>query len=160
VVIEVKQWLVTICFILALGIYGLIKLDFHPFIVSDEAIMVQIAYHEKTHTLWVAPYSTLGEVLEQIELDESVDLDQINENLVLKHNDKFIVPLKTDTPCISINSADLETLTLLKGVGPSIAKRIVDYRAVHGLFQNIEDIMEVKGIGIKTFEKMQEQLCI
>ncbi|HLV49524.1 MAG TPA: helix-hairpin-helix domain-containing protein [Erysipelothrix sp.] len=122
--------------------------------------MVQIAYHEKTHTLWVAPYSTLGEVLEQIELDESVDLDQINENLVLKHNDKFIVPLKTDTPCISINSADLETLTLLKGVGPSIAKRIVDYRAVHGLFQNVEEIMEVKGIGIKTFEKMQEQLCI
>lgn len=155
-----KQWLITICFILALGIYGLIKLDFHPFIVSDDAIMVQIAYHEETYEVWVAPYSTLGEVLEQIELDESVDFDQINENLVLKHNDKYIVPLKTDTPCISINTADLETLTLLKGVGPTIAKRIVDYRAVHGLFQSVEDIMDIKGIGTKTFEKMRDQLCI
>lgn len=155
-----KQWLVTICFILALGIYGLIKLDFHPFIVSEDAIMVQITYQEKTTEVWVAPYSTLGEVLEQIELDESVDFDQINENLVLKHNDKYIVPLKTETPCISINTADLETLTLLKGVGPTIAKRIVDYRTVHGLFQSVEDIMEVKGIGTKTYEKMRGQLCI
>lgn len=155
-----KQWLITICFILALGIYGLIKLDFHPFIVSEDAIMVQIAYQEKTTEVWVAPYSTLGEVLEQIELDESVDFDQINENLVLKHNDKYIVPLKTETPCISINTADLETLTLLKGVGPTIAKRIVDYRTVHGLFQSVEDIMEVKGIGTKTYEKMRDQLCI
>ena len=61
---------------------------------------------------------------------------------------------------ININTADVELLTQLVGVGPSIAQRIISYRNENGLFHNIEDIMNIKGIGEKTFEKMRDQLCI
>lgn len=143
-----------------LGIYGLIKLDFHPFISHGEDIMVQISYHDQTFEVWVEPYSTLGEVLERFDFDDTVAIDQINPNQILKHRDKYVVPLKMDVPCISINTADSEMLIQLNGVGPAIAERIIAYRSEHGLFQSIEDIMQIKGIGILTFEKMRDQLCI
>ena len=53
---------------------------------------------------------------------------------------------------ININKASVEELCMLKRIGPSYAQRIVDYRNEHGPFQKPEDIMNVKGIGLKTFE--------
>jgi competence protein ComEA len=53
---------------------------------------------------------------------------------------------------VNINKASVEELTILKRIGPSYAQRIVDYRNEHGPFQKPEDIMNVKGIGFKTFE--------
>ena len=53
---------------------------------------------------------------------------------------------------ININKATVEQLSTLKRVGPSYAQRIVDYRNANGPFQKPEDIMNVQGIGVKTFE--------
>ena len=53
---------------------------------------------------------------------------------------------------VNINKASVDELTYLKRIGPSYAQRIVDYRNEHGPFQKPEDIMNVKGIGYKTFE--------
>jgi competence protein ComEA len=53
---------------------------------------------------------------------------------------------------ININKATVEELATLKRIGPSYAQRIVDYREQHGPFQKPEDIMNVRGIGIRTFE--------
>ena len=53
---------------------------------------------------------------------------------------------------ININKATVEELSTLKRIGPSYAQRIVDYRNEHGPFQKPEDIMKVRGIGIKVFE--------
>ena len=53
---------------------------------------------------------------------------------------------------ININEASVEELSTLKRVGPSYAQRIVDYRNEHGPFQKPEDIMKVRGIGIRVFE--------
>ena len=53
---------------------------------------------------------------------------------------------------VNINKATVEELCLLKRIGPSYAQRIVDYREQNGPFQKPEDIMKVKGIGLKTFE--------
>ena len=57
---------------------------------------------------------------------------------------------------ININTADENELQKIKGVGPSIAKRIVDFREENGDFQTIDDIKKVRGIGEKTFEKMKD----
>jgi len=53
---------------------------------------------------------------------------------------------------ININKATVDELVTLKRIGPSYAQRIVDYRSQHGPFQKPEDIMNVRGIGIKTYE--------
>ena len=53
---------------------------------------------------------------------------------------------------VNINKASVDELSTLKRIGPSYAQRIVDYRKQNGPFEKPEDIMKVRGIGIKTFE--------
>lgn len=59
---------------------------------------------------------------------------------------------------ININTATLEELTLLDGLGQTKAKKIIDYRTTNGLFNTIEDILNVKGIGQTTFENIKEYI--
>ncbi|GGJ79143.1 ComEA family DNA-binding protein [Pseudomonas matsuisoli] len=62
---------------------------------------------------------------------------------------------------VNINEADAETLTReLSGIGASKAKAIVDYRDEHGPFQNIDELLEVKGIGASTLEKNKTKITI
>jgi len=56
---------------------------------------------------------------------------------------------------VNINTASAEQLDLLPGVGPAVAGRIVEHRTKNGAFKSIEDLMLVKGIGEKSFEKMK-----
>lgn len=68
----------------------------------------------------------------------------------------------TETPIgkININTATAEQLDALPGIGPAYASRIIDYRNSHGGFKSLEEIMEIKGIGSKTFEKLKNQITI
>jgi competence protein ComEA len=60
--------------------------------------------------------------------------------------------LAQDQVKVNINKASVDELSTLKRIGPSYAQRIVDYRKQNGPFEKPEDIMKVRGIGIKTFE--------
>jgi competence protein ComEA len=57
---------------------------------------------------------------------------------------------------ININTASVEELDSLPGIGPTIAQRIIDYRDENGPFLNIEDILNVSGIGPSTFDNIKE----
>ena len=59
---------------------------------------------------------------------------------------------------ISLNRASQEYLERLPGVGPVIAGRIVEYRKEYGDFQSIEELVKVKGVGLKTVEKLKPYL--
>jgi len=61
-------------------------------------------------------------------------------------------------PVLNMNTATLAQFQLFTGIGPKMAQRIVDYRKAHGPFQTVEQIMDVKGIGPKKFEKMKPYL--
>jgi competence protein ComEA len=61
---------------------------------------------------------------------------------------------------VNINSAGLDELQKLPGVGPKVAQRILDYRKQSGDFKKVEDLMKVRGIGEKTFLKMKDQLTV
>ena len=69
------------------------------------------------------------------------------------------VKTKADGP-ININTASAEELDALPGIGPAMAKRIIEYRETEGAFTAIEDIKKVKGIGEAKFEKMKDKICI
>ncbi|MGW8223418.1 MAG: ComEA family DNA-binding protein, partial [Syntrophobacteria bacterium] len=60
--------------------------------------------------------------------------------------------LAQDQVKVNINKASVDELSTLKRIGPSYAQRIVDYRQQNGPFEKPEDIMKVRGIGIRTFE--------
>ena len=98
------------------------------------------------------------------------DLDAVNLALPLANGQHIYIPrvgeenppapVPADLPAspakVNINVADAALLESLPGIGPSLAQRIVAYRQAHGRFAQIEDIMEVSGIGPATFAKIQE----
>lgn len=61
---------------------------------------------------------------------------------------------------ININTASVEELTQLKGVGQKYAQRIVEYREEHGPFTCAEDMMKVPGIGSKTCEANKDLITV
>jgi comEA protein len=60
---------------------------------------------------------------------------------------------------IDINHADWEELQQLSGIGPVLAKKIVDYRDKNGYFQTVQDLIKVKGIGPKLLQRWEGQLA-
>ena len=89
------------------------------------------------------------------EPDEPIQIyaPQIVEQQVKTKSDK------QNSTTININTATLEELDTLPGIGPAIAKRIVDFRKEQP-FKKIEDIMLVKGIGKKKFAKLRERITV
>ena len=59
---------------------------------------------------------------------------------------------------ININTADLQTLMTLPGIGETYAQRIIDYRTANGPFEKIEDIMNVTGIGEKRYNAIKDSI--
>lgn len=66
----------------------------------------------------------------------------------------------TPDDLIEVNKATVDELTKLQGIGPAKAQAIIDYREEHGLFKQVEDLLEVNGIGEKTLENIREQLLV
>lgn len=60
--------------------------------------------------------------------------------------------------CISLNHSNKTDLEKLPGIGPKTAERIIAYRTQNGAFLSIEELTKVKGIGEKTFQKLEPYL--
>jgi len=61
---------------------------------------------------------------------------------------------------VNINTASAKDLEVLPGVGAKTAERIIAYRQKNGLFKKIEELMNVQGIGEKSFLKLKPQLTV
>ncbi len=68
-------------------------------------------------------------------------------------------PGSLSTP-ININTASLDQLDLLPGVGPATAQKILDYRQANGPFSDIEEIQQVSGIGPAKYEQMRDLIVV
>lgn len=65
-----------------------------------------------------------------------------------------------DRNAVNLNTADASKIETLPGVGPKLAKEIVDYRAEHGSFLFKEDLMKVKGIGRNKFDRIRDSIVL
>ncbi len=61
---------------------------------------------------------------------------------------------------VNLNTATLEQIDGLDGIGPKTAQKIIDYREAHGGFKSIEELMEVPGIGPAKFEQLKADVVI
>lgn len=80
-----------------------------------------------------------------------------DNNVISNDAEKPSVP-KSDV--ININTASIDELTAIKGIGEVKARDIIDYRITNGTFKTKEEIMNVSGIGEKTFEKIKDYITV
>ncbi|MDU7242705.1 helix-hairpin-helix domain-containing protein [Clostridium sp.] len=111
-------------------------------------------------------------------LTNEANIDKINRADKLRDNQLIVIPNKNDLSnantniniskegntsedgIININTASLEELQKINGVGEVKAKSIINYREKNGGFKSIDEMKNIEGIGDKTFEKMKDQITI
>lgn len=96
-------------------------------------------------------------------ITQSADVEDMDLTAIVTDGLKITVPaaetaVDYDDLSVNINTADKAVLCLLPGVGEVLAERIIEYRENNGGFAAPEDIMRVKGVGEKNFEKMKDYI--
>lgn len=61
---------------------------------------------------------------------------------------------------LPLNEATALQLQLLPSIGPKMAERILQYRGVHGPFKSLEELQKVRGIGVRTIEKLRPLVVV
>ncbi len=77
----------------------------------------------------------------EIEQNQEMDVEGVNE-------------IEKLTSIVNINTATIDELVKLNGIGVAYAQRILDYRQENGSFESIDDLLKIKGIGKKRLEKI------
>lgn len=80
-------------------------------------------------------------------------------NIILEEN-KTSNNIKGENDKVNINTATLNELDSLPGIGPSTAQKIIDYREKNGNFEKIEDLQNVKGIGNAKYEEIKNKIIV
>lgn len=110
-------------------------------------------------------------------LADNADVDSLNRAEIVYDGQKIIVGTASNSEIgteassegnqsgitngkVNLNLADSATLQTIPGIGPSKAERIIDYRKTQGRFKKAEDIMNITGIGEKTFESIRDYITV
>jgi len=104
-------------------------------------------------------------------ITKEADINNIDLKQVLKNGEKIFIPSKKEDienreeqaenyhDRININTASMEELKMLNGIGNKTAENIIKYRE-NNMFDSIEEIIEVKGIGEGKYEKIKKDICV
>lgn len=94
------------------------------------------------------------------------DPSGINLARQLRDGDRLTIPPRSAAPSVSagrraaLNTATEAELESLPGIGPVLARRIVDHRRHHGPFARLEDLLQVEGIGPKLLERLRPLVAV
>lgn len=154
--------------------------------ITTQEMIIYVDVKGEVRDPGVYQLSNGARVMDAIEsaggLTNEADEDQLNLALLLSDQMVIVVPNinqtlveefsmvnyfaneKDENPHnelkININVADVAELTLLPGIGEKKAQAIIDYREEYGSYQTIEDLMNVSGIGQKTFDKLSSMISV
>ncbi|MCI8270824.1 MAG: ComEA family DNA-binding protein [Erysipelotrichaceae bacterium] len=103
--------------------------------------------------------ATVDEILDNVEVTDFADLSALNLTMNPENHAVIVVPSLSEKKKISINTASLEELDTLPGIGPAVAQRILDYRKERG-FQSLEELKNVKGIGNVLFDRLKDMITL
>ena len=105
--------------------------------------------------------STMEDLFEICEVSEQGDISSFSLQKKLYNRELIVIPeKKEETKLVSINSAGIEELITLPGIGPATAEKIIEYRNNYGSFLSLEDIMNVKGIGTAKYERIKAYITL
>ena len=104
--------------------------------------------------------STLEDLLKSAKPYPDADLSSFSLQKRLHHLEVVVVKKKEEKKLVSINSAGIEELTTLPGIGKTTAQKIIDYRQEKGSFLSLEELMNVKGIGKSKYEKIKGSITL
>lgn len=128
---------------------------------SGEIKNINLAYKLKDGEKLYIP--SLDEVIESEEEDADIAYitsginGEINGTTSNSENNS---ENSTNNGLININTATQTELETLDGIGPSTAKKIIDYREENGKFNSIEDIQNVSGIGDAKYAAIKNDICV
>jgi len=99
--------------------------------------------------------------------NSKVDTSGLNMARLLEDGEQIVVgeppesaPDGAGTGKINLNRASVDELDTLPGVGPVTAQSIVDWRAEHGRFRSVDDLLDVTGIGEKTLADLRDLVTV
>lgn len=126
--------------------------------------MLYFTKQEKIVILFLTGAIILGLGIQWVRANGNLSVDSVNINSqrkLSKARQKKLPasPSVTDKK-ININSASVQELESLIGIGPKIAAEIINYREKRGEFKSIEDIKKVRGIGVKKFNKIKDKISV
>lgn len=91
--------------------------------------------------------------------DGVLTIPKAEKDSIASHT-QFVVSSDGNLGKCNINTAGINQLTQLSGIGESTAKKIIEYRSTHGNFKSIEDILNVKGIGKSKYLKFKDYITV
>ena len=103
-----------------------------------------------------------GPAVEQKSAGQQNDMLEVSEQAVKVQTEPAVQEAEAvpEDSRININTAGVEELTTLKGVGESRANAIIAFREEHGSFENPEDIMQIAGIKEGIYAKIKDQIKV
>lgn len=120
-------------------------------ILTDEMIIIIYTNDQ------IEKYRQESKQIEYVYIEVEKCPDQINDACI---NQNLESESSNQEELININNASSDELTTLSGIGESKAEDIIKYRETNGQFTNIEEVMNVKGIGEALFEKIKDYITI
>ena len=137
------------CILTSIGVECFTKAD-EPIQIPQAAIVEQYVIRKERET---------SNIQKSISKDKRVSSFQEKPSKTKSTDEKADNESKNIVFPININTASEKELDALPGIGPAIARRIVEHRSSQP-FTKIEDIMLVKGIGEKKFSKLKELITV